>query len=203
MLKPHLAVLGAIFCCSYAFANTPAPPSRKPPVVYASTIVSTQDAAILRDVIRAVDARDWARLRRLQETARDETVADFALWHLALAGNPYAGFDAQNQAMTRLSDWPRAGAIRAGAEEAITVSTLSYAERILWFDALGGPRTGEGKAALADAYFLTGQRDVAAELARSAWREHSINPTTERNIFDRFAGVLTQDDHRARMNYLL
>ena len=203
MMKAILAGLGVSLCCQAAMAKTPAPPSAKPPVVYASEIVSTQDAAILRDAIRAADARDWAELRQLRRLARDEAVADFVLWKLALAGNPNVSFDTLNEAMTRLEDWPRARTIRISAEEAIAVSALTYDQRALWFEALGGPISGEGKAAYAESLIRKGEVETAYGLARDAWRNHTISSATERNLLDRYPEVLTQDDHQARMDYLL
>lgn len=203
MLKSSLAGIGAILCCSSAAANTPSPPSLKPPVVYASRIVSTQDAAVVRSAIRAANGRDWTTLRQLRELARDEAVEDFVLWHLALAGETYVGFDTLNEAMTRLSDWPRANQIRYSAEAAIAISALSWQARVDWFESIGGAVTGDGKAALAEALRQTGDRAAAVEMARDAWRSNTLTDETERDLFSRFGTDFTQDDHRARMDFLL
>ncbi|MEL7454611.1 MAG: hypothetical protein AAGJ50_14690, partial [Pseudomonadota bacterium] len=172
MLKVNLVCIGAAFCYAAqgAAAATPSPPSMKPPVIYASSIVSTQDAAILREAIRAADERDWPKLRQLKALARDEAVADLILWQLARAGNPHVGFDTLNEAMTRLPEWPGANGIRNSAEEAISISTLLDAERMVWFEALGGPRSGEGKVAYADALRRAGDRATAVSLVRDAWQ---------------------------------
>ncbi|MEO0881566.1 MAG: lytic transglycosylase domain-containing protein [Pseudomonadota bacterium] len=202
-LKTHLAVIGVILCCGAATAKTPTPPSIKPPVIYASEVVSTQDATIVREAIRAADGRDWAQLRQLRRLAQDEAVSDFVLWNLALAGTPNVGFDTLNEAMIRLEDWPRARAIRISAEEAIVLSSLSHEQRVLWFDALGGPISGEGKAAYGESLRQTGSAEAAYPFIRDAWRNHTINRATERDILTRYPELLTQDDHRARMDYLL
>ncbi|MEM9668516.1 MAG: lytic transglycosylase domain-containing protein [Pseudomonadota bacterium] len=203
MKRAKWAILGAFFCFGTAQAKIPSPPSAKPPVVYASEVVSTQDAAIVREAIRAADRRDWAQLRQLRQLARDEAVEDFVLWQLARAGTPAVGFDTLNEAMTRLSDWPRARSFRIGAEEAIVLSALSHEQRILWFDALGGPISGQGKAAYGESLRRTGSVESAYDYVRDSWRNHTINRATERDILARYPELLTQDDHRARVDYLL
>lgn len=203
MLKSFLAAFGAVLCWSSAAAGTPSPPSLKPPVVYASKIVSTQDAAVVREAIRAGDGRNWSRLRQLRDLARDESVEDFVLWHLALAGDTYVGFDTLNEALARLSDWPRASQIRYSAEAAIAISALSPQARVDWFGSIGGAVTGDGKAALAGALLETGDRPAAVGIARDAWRGNTLSEETERALASRFGTDFTQDDHRARMDFLL
>ncbi len=195
--------LGVLLLTATAHANTPSVPSLKPPVSYASNIVSTQDAETLRAAIRASERRDWSQLKRLHNQARDEAVKDLILWHLGIAGSPNVDFDTLNLAVNRLADWPRYDAIRRSAENAIALSALSHSDRIVWFDALGGPVSGDGKANYATSLRQTGLGDTAMGVIRDAWRNHSLNRATERDLLARFGGNLTRDDHFARVNFLL
>jgi len=165
MLRSHLLGFGTLLLAAAAQANTPPVPSLKPPVSYASDIVSTQD--------------------------------------LAIAGSPNVDFDTLNLAMTRLADWPRFNAIRRSAENAIGLSALSHAERVVWFDALEGPVSGDGKANYAESLRQTGLGDAAMEVIRDAWRNNSMNRATERDLLRQFGGDLTRDDHFTRVNFLL
>ena len=203
MLRAKLLGLGAVLLSAVAYADTPSVPSFKPEITYASSIVSTQDAATLRAAIRASDRRDWSQLKRLHSEARDEAVQDLILWYLAIAGSPNVDFDTLNLAMTRLSDWPRYTAIRRSAENAIALSALSHADRVVWFDALGGPISGDGKANYAESLRQAGLEDTAMEIIRDAWRNNSMNRATERDLLRRFGGDLTREDHFARVDFLL
>jgi soluble lytic murein transglycosylase len=203
MLRTKLIGLGALLLTATAHANTPSVPSLKPAVSYASSVVSTQDAETLRAAIRASDRRDWSQLKILHSQARDEAVKDLILWHLAIAGSPNVDFDTLNLAMTRLADWPRFSTIRRSAENAVALSALSHTDRVLWFDALGGPISGDGKANYAESLRQTGLGDTAMGIIRDAWRNNSLNRATERDLLARFGGNLTREDHFARVNYLL
>lgn len=203
MLRSYLLGFGAILLAGAAEANTPSVPSLKPPVSYASTIVSTQDAEMLREALRASDRRDWSKLKVLHSQARDEAVKDLVLWHLAIAGSPNVDFETLNLAMTRLADWPRFNAIRRSAENAIELSALSHAERVIWFDALGGPVSGDGKENYAESLRQTGLGDAAMDVIRDAWRNNSMNRATERDLLNRFGGNLTREDHFTRVDFLL
>ena len=203
MLRSHLLGFGTLLLAAAAQANTPPLPSLKPPVSYASDIVSTQDAETLREALRASDRRDWSKLKVLHAQVQDEAVKDLVLWHLAIAGSPNVDFDTLNLAMTRLADWPRFNAIRRSAENAIGLSALSHAERVVWFDALEGPVSGDGKANYAESLRQTGLGDAAMEVIRDAWRNNSMNRATERDLLRQFGGDLTRDDHFTRVNFLL
>lgn len=203
MLRSNLVGIGALLFAAAAQASTPSVPSLKPPVTYASTIVSTQDAQTLRAAIRASDRRDWSRLKVLHSEAREEAVKDLVLWHLAVAGSPNVDFDTLNLAMSRLQDWPRMNAIRRSAENGIALSALSHAERVVWFDALGGPISGDGKVNYGESLRQTGLGEAGMEMIRDAWRNNSLNRATERAVLRQFGGNLTRDDHFTRVNFLL
>ena len=203
MLRTNLVGIGALFLAATAQASTPTVPSLKPPISYESAIVSEQDAELLRAAIRASDQRDWSQLKIIHSQTSDEALKDLVLWHLAIAGSPNVDFDTLNLAMTRLADWPRYNAIRRSAENAIELSSLSHSQRVVWFDALGGPISGEGKANYAESLRQAGLGDVAMEIIRDAWRNNSMNRATERDLLRRFGGNLTREDHFERVNFLL
>ncbi|MEO9969251.1 MAG: lytic transglycosylase domain-containing protein [Hyphomonadaceae bacterium] len=203
MLRTNLVGIGALLLAATAQASTPTVPSLKPPISYESAIVSVQDAELLRAAIRASDQRDWSQLEIIHSQTSDEALKDLVLWHLAIAGSPNVDFDTLNLAMTRLADWPRYNAIRRSAENAIELSSLSHSQRVVWFDALGGPISGDGKANYAESLRQTGLGDVAMEIIRDAWRNNSMNRATERDLLRRFGGNLTREDHFERVNFLL
>ncbi|MEO0786892.1 MAG: lytic transglycosylase domain-containing protein, partial [Pseudomonadota bacterium] len=92
--------------------------------------------------------------------------------------------------------------IRSRAEEIIAESGLSASAQIEWLTA-SGPATGDGKAALALALRRTGETGRALEVARDAWRNNSLERSSSERLQNTFDQELTQDDYRARVDFLL
>ena len=203
MLKLKLVILGTLCLAGAANAALPQPPSFKPPIVYTSSIVTTEDAATLREALDAADRKDWAALRIYHRQAKDDAVKDLILWRWVTGAQTLAGFDTLNTAMTRLNTWPSLSRIRASAEEAIAVSALSSGERIAWFGAHDGPTTGEGKFAYAEALRRSGREAEAIGIIKDAWRNNLFNRTTERDLLNRYGDRLTREDYETRVNFLL
>lgn len=184
-----------------AHAVLPPVPSEKPPLIFASKVVSTQDAATVRLALQAADDGDWREVVRLEQQARDAAVSNLILW-LRATQEPSPSFDMLQTALGRLEGWPRLGSIAARAEDAIAGSTLTPGQRVTWLEGVG-PRTGNGKIALALAYISTGDREKAAAAIRDAWRNSSLTPDRRRLVLRDYRAFLTQDDHRARADFLV
>ncbi|MEO0785779.1 MAG: lytic transglycosylase domain-containing protein [Pseudomonadota bacterium] len=203
MLKATIVTF-ALFLGAQAVAEgaTPPPPSLKPERLYASEVVSTQDAEILHEAFEAAASGDWRDVERLQERARSEIVSDLILWRRATAGPPGMGFIELSEALERLQGWPNVSRIRSRAEEIIAESGLSASAQIEWLTA-SGPATGDGKAALALALRRTGETGRALEVARDAWRNNSLERSSSERLQNTFGQQFTQDDYRARVDFLL
>jgi len=203
MIRPlALSLFAALAASGAAAAGMPESPSLKPDRPYASTVTDSKNAKILHKALSAAERYDWKEVARLQQQATDPAVRDLIMWQRASEGVPGMGFSEVNDALTRLSDWPKTSNMRARAEEIIELSSLSATERIAWLRA-SGPRTGEGKVALANALREVGMMDEAMEVIRDAWHSNSMGRTLERQVLARFGGKLTQADHRARVEFLL
>jgi soluble lytic murein transglycosylase len=99
-------------------------------------------------------------------------------------------------------DWPVTTLIRRRTEDAF-LSGRPAASRVRAFFAEQAPVSGAGRIALAFALEAEGLDGDANELARRLWREENFGPETEARIRDQFGSVLTQADHRFRMERLL
>ena len=203
MIRPFaLSLFAAVAVSGAAAAGLPESPSLKPDRPYVSTATDSRNSEILHKALEAAGQYKWSEVARLQEQATDPAVRDLIMWKRASEGVPGMGFDEVNDALTRLHDWPKAGNMRARAEEIIELSTLSANERIAWLRK-SGPRTGEGKVALANALREVGMMDDAVEAVRDAWHNNSMDRALERQVLARFGGQLTQADHQARVEFLL
>ncbi|MEL6416949.1 MAG: lytic transglycosylase domain-containing protein, partial [Pseudomonadota bacterium] len=126
-----------------AIAQTPSAPSLKPQLVAASDVVSTRDAALLRDGLQAVDRSDWFEVRQAESQINDTTARDVLTWYRARR-DWRMSFDEMDRALTRLGGWPETAAIRDRTEEVMELSSLDARARVAWFETHGGAHTGAG-----------------------------------------------------------
>ncbi len=164
--------------------------------VPAASILAARQAFGLRQ------DRAWSALMRRQYEATDPVVRDLILWIRASEGVPGMTFDEINHALLTLADWPQTDRMRLRAEEIISQSSLTPAARIAWLEA-SGPVSGAGQVALATALRADGQADRAAEVIRNAWRTSSMDGGLQRTVLASFGQMLSQDDHRHRVDFLL
>ncbi|MEM7767987.1 MAG: lytic transglycosylase domain-containing protein [Pseudomonadota bacterium] len=197
-----LALVTGLLAVPVAAASAPLAPSVKPDKPYASRVVSTSDAAILEGALDAADRGDWRRVAQMQSAAGDDTVKDLIAWRRATGHGGELSFTELSQALERLDGWPRESLIRGFAERAIDESRLSYSERAAWLSA-GGPVSGDGEIALAIAQLQTGDTEAGDTRLKTAFRTRTL--TTERvdRLLRDYAGRITQDDLRARVDFLL
>jgi len=71
-----------------------------------------------------------------------------------------------------------------------------------WF-ANETPLSAKGRLALARALLARGDRDGATRLVREAWRNDAMSENTESSALERFGGLLSPGDQKARMDLLL
>lgn len=163
---------------------------------------ATASILLLNRALTAADRGDWSTLASLQYEASDPVVKNLIMWKRASDGVPGMTFDELNTALTLLSDWPKTGAMRVRAEEIIELSSLDAAARVKWLEE-SGPVTGPGKVALANALRETGDRARANEVIKDAWRNHTLPSDVQRLVLAQYGQSLSQDDHRARVDFLL
>ena len=65
------------------------------------------------------------------------------------------------------------------------------------------PLTAQGKFALARALLLDGERSEAQEIVREAWRKDNFSGVLEAQILDVFRDLISDADHKARMDMQL
>jgi soluble lytic murein transglycosylase len=157
----------------------------------------------LRDGLAAADRGDWGGLAALRDSATDPLVRRMLQWRWASANEAPLYFYDIKQALDELQGWPGRTTMRTRAEQAIFDSPLSAQERVAFLRQDGGPLTGDGRMALAIALRDAGQRTEAEQIARASWREDALTSAAEDRALEEFSGILTQDDHAARVSGLL
>ncbi|NOU07747.1 MAG: transglycosylase SLT domain-containing protein [Hyphomicrobiaceae bacterium] len=157
-----------------------------------------EDAARLRDAFASMSNPQVAR--GLRDQLSDPVAKTMIDWALHRAGHGSAreikAFLDQNP------DWPNRDLITQRMEEQAFVAGGSAREIKAFFDN-AEPKTGAGKAALASALLAEGDEAGAKNLAADAWGKGAIAATLEVGFLERFSKLLTEADHKARLDRYL
>lgn len=98
--------------------------------------------------------------------------------------------------------WPNIGVLRRRAEAALWKERLGPQTVRAYFDK-DQPLTAQGKFALARALLLDGERAEAQKLVRESWRYDNFSGDLEAQILDVFKDLITDVDHKTRMDMRL
>jgi soluble lytic murein transglycosylase len=99
-------------------------------------------------------------------------------------------------------NWPNIGLLRRRAEAALWKERLDP-QIVRGYFGKNQPLTAQGKFALARALLLEGDRADAQNLVREAWRHDNFSGDLELQILDVFRGLITDADHKTRMDMRL
>ena len=204
-VSTYRAISAAILLASgspIAVAAPSSSPSVKPDLVPASSVVSTTEARIFRDAITSMERGDWSTVRALQARTGDETVRDLIAWFRGRSDQNMS-FDEMTTLLRERADWPFMTTLQVRAEENINRSALNDQQKIAWFSEMGGPVSGEGRFALAEAYRRSGEAQKAMDVIREAWHGNTLDSATTQAVHDQYGGQLTQADHQTRADFLL
>ncbi len=141
----------------------------------------SDEAANLESTISDPLARklvEWLVLRS------DDTTATFSRYAAFIAANP---------------SWPSIVTLRRRAE-AVLWQERSDPTTVLAFFRTEPPHTAKGKFALARALLAQGDSGGAHQAISDAWRSDAFSGDLEAQVRDMFAGLITADDDKARMD---
>jgi soluble lytic murein transglycosylase len=155
------------------------------------------DLGILRQALEAYRRGEIAEGDRLRAPIADETARALTEW-VAIRSTPTVGFDRIAGFLREDAAWPAGQLIRRRAEEALLFQRKAPAVVRAYF-ATQRPITAAGKFALALAFHADGLDRDAAALVRDTWRKDGFGRDFEAKILEKFPNVLTQGDHRFRM----
>ncbi len=184
--------------------NTSAPAAPTVTTSAPTRALAAKSASVqyLARALSAAERNQWSELSSLQYSAPDPVLKNLIMWKRASEGVPGMTFDELNLALTLLDGWPQTSKMRQRAEEIIELSALDAAARVEWLEK-SGPATGAGKVALANALRETGNRTRADEVIKDAWRSNTLDSDLQRIVLARYGQTLSQEDHRARVDFLL
>jgi soluble lytic murein transglycosylase len=170
--------------------------SKDEPARKEATPALTGDLALVKEAIdlarKAKTDEATATRDRIADPAAQKLVEWFILRHSETTANfsRYAAFLAANP------DWPSAGLLRRRAEARLW-QERSDSATVRGFTG-GQPVSARGKLALAR--ILLGEGDRAGRLVRDAWRSEELSERVEAEALEMFRDLLSNEDHRARMD---
>lgn len=164
------------------------------------TSIPDSDAAHLRDAVKAFAGAKLNKGLEHRSRIQDPLAAKIADWYRLRSGygtaKEFRAFLDQNPA------WPDRTLLVQRLEEALFTQGGTSTEIRAHF-AKGGPDHGVGFAALASSYLAEGRTEEARTYAAKVWREMTLPATLETGFLDRFGSLLTQADHKARLDRLI
>jgi soluble lytic murein transglycosylase len=162
--------------------------------------VTAEDASRLANAVAAYAANATTKGQQLRDQIADPLGRKLVDWSRLKAGvgepGDYRAFLEANPT------WPDRLLLTQRFEEALfTQGGSSLAIK----DAFKGgePSSGVGLAALASAHLAEGDEGRAQALAARAWRRQEIPVTLETGFLERFGRLLTEADHKWRLDRLL
>lgn len=186
----------------------PKPPA-PPPRIYSTsglpvtgpTLLSPRDRELFEQALRAASRRQWSSARQTAGRSSNPLIAQIIEWAYLRAAGPHVGFVERTAFLEDHPDWPARQEIQRYAEATID-GDVAPATLVRWFDA-NPPLTTDGKVAYARSLRLQGKITEAAAVARDVWRTGSFSRSDENSFLRDFNGILSAEDHRARVDYIL
>lgn len=163
-------------------------------------VPSPDEIARIKEAVRKAGGSDAVAARADRDKLTDPAGRRLVEWIALKAHNgeptEYMAFVEKNP------DWPERALLVKRAEERLFTGGGS-ARSIKAFFKGAEPQTGAGLAALASAYLAEKDEAKARELARRAWSNYELSPTLETGFLERFGGLLSEDDHKRRLDRIL
>lgn len=159
-----------------------------------------EDATRLRDAVAAGAAGKLPEARALRSKLSEPAARKLVDWYIYRSGHGTAN---ETRAFLEANPaWPDRTLLTRRAEEALFTSDAS-ARDIKAFFAGSVPRTAVGLAALASAYLADKDAAKATALAHKAWVDLDVPANLEPAFLKRVGGLLTEADHKRRLDRLL
>ncbi len=200
MIARSVTALIMLALVTPAYAQVPTPRQR-PAIENHSQYLGDQDFHAFRAGLDAAEDEDFDEVRAIRSQLTDSAARNVLTWLIAL-NDPRTSFLELDQAMGELEDWPRDNTIRAEAESKISTAGLSAPYIVNWFEA-NPPSTGRGYVAQAEALIAVGRIDEGEAVLRNTWRTRFLPLTVQRDVYRTHGARLDQDDHMARVDYLI
>ncbi len=177
------------------------PPASAPAAATALRLLSARDRDLFTQALRAAAKRQWSAAKQTAARAGHPLIPKIIEWAYLREPGPHVSFYERTAFMTAHPDWPSFNEMRRQVEATIEddVSAPTLADWFARYPAL----TTNGKIAHARALRVQGKTAEAEALIREIWHSGTFDRATEGDILREFGAVLTQTDHRTRVDTIL
>ncbi|TMJ76025.1 MAG: lytic transglycosylase domain-containing protein [Alphaproteobacteria bacterium] len=158
------------------------------------------DATSLREAMAAGGSGRLAEAKTIRDRIGDPAARKLVDWFVYRGG--YGTASEIRAFLDGNPAWPDRGLLTQRAEEAL-FNGAANARDIKAFFADVQPRTAVGHAALATAYLADKDEARAKALAQKAWIDLDIPASLEPAFLKRVGGLITEADHKRRLDRLL
>ncbi len=184
-----------------ASATVPTP-RLKPAPPALSSYMSETDARLFRKGLRSAKAYRWSDVANIIGQINDPVAKDTLRW-IHAANDRNAPLETLSYVHHSLSDWPRMTTVRAKSEKRMFDENWTSKRVFAWFLGRSEPVSGEGRAALARAYYSQGDEANGDKYLRLAWRESRLTRDGQRKVFGLYKSKLSEEDHAVRADHLI
>jgi soluble lytic murein transglycosylase len=162
--------------------------------------LSKTDATHIRDAIKALYKGKAEEAVKLRGSVSDPLGRKLIDWYRLRQGH---GEAAEFRAfLDDNPDWP-SRSILEGRMEAVLFAEGGDASVLTAFFKNGRPQSAAGMGVLASVHLAHGETEKARAIASEIWREHDLPISLERGFLARFRKLLTEEDHKWRLDRLL
>ena len=179
----------------------PPPLLRSTPALAMATSVATSplDLNALKQAVDLVGKSRSDEAANLENTISDPLARKLVEWLVLRSDDNTANFARYSAFIAANPSWPSIVTLRRRAE-AMLWQEHSDPPTVLAFFKTDPPRTAKGRFALARALLSQGDSGGAHQAISDAWRGDSFSADLEAQARDMFAGLITPDDDKARMD---
>jgi soluble lytic murein transglycosylase len=186
---------------------TPLAPAMPPPLLRStpalamatSAATSPLDLNALKQAVDLVGKSRSDEAANLESTISDPLARKLVEWLVLRSDDNTANFARYSAFIAANPSWPSIVTLRRRAE-AMLWQERSDPPTVLAFFKTDPPRTAKGRLALARALLSRGDSGGAHQAISDAWRSDGFSADLEAQVRDMFAGLITSDDDKARMD---
>jgi peptidoglycan lytic transglycosylase len=180
---------------------TPPPLLRSTPALAMATGAATSplDLNALKQAVDLVGKSRSDEAAGLENSISDPLARKLVEWLVLRSDDGTANFARYSAFISANPSWPSIVTLRRRAE-AMLWQEHSDPPTVLAFFKTDPPHTAKGRFALARALLSQGDSAGAQQAISDAWRGDSFSADLEEQARDMFAGLITADDDKARMD---
>ncbi len=195
--QANVGLHGALFESRATFKPIVRPVSG-PFAIAQTNATSATDIAAVKRVIEAARKGKEGDANAAEASIADPVARKLAEWVILRSDNTNPTFQRYAAFVDANPSWPHSPLFRRRAENALWNDGVDD-RTVRAFFARQAPSTAKGRFMLARTLLTQGDREAATALVRYAWRNDECSAEVEKRVLEMFGNMLSNADHKARM----